>query len=106
MHVDAEARERPSLRLERIRRAALLLVAHRERVPEVEHEPALLCRIAPVRRLVELRLVPRTPLSVAYVYSKPVSADSFASDCCATTRRTVPDRERITIESVSAPPGE
>lgn len=46
------------------------------------------------------------PLSVAYVYSKPVSADSFASDCCATTRRTVPDRERITIESVSAPPGE
>src|SRR6202008_2937384 len=38
-------------------------------------------------------------------YSRPVSAESFASDCCATTRRTVPDRERITIESVTAPPG-
>ena len=40
-----------------------------------------------------------------YVYSKPVSAESFVSDCCATTLRTVPDRERITIESVVAPPG-
>ena len=40
-----------------------------------------------------------------YLYSKPVRAESFASDCCARTRRTVPERERMTIESVIAPPG-
>ena len=40
-----------------------------------------------------------------YRYSKPVRAESFSIDCCAVIRRTVPDRERITIESVTAPPG-
>ena len=41
-----------------------------------------------------------------YRYSKPVRDESFDSDCRATMRRTVPLRERMTIESVSAPPGE
>jgi hypothetical protein len=39
------------------------------------------------------------------VYSNPVSAESFESDCCAVIRLTVPERDRITIESVIAPPG-
>src|SRR5512133_3112334 len=105
MDVDAEVLERTSPGLERDDRAALHLVPHRERVGEVQHEPALVRgRVAPVWRLVELRFVHRAPF--VYVYSNPVMADSLASDCCATTRRTVPERERMTMESVSAPPGE
>ena len=38
-------------------------------------------------------------------YSRPVKRSSLSSACVASTRRTVPERERITIESVTAPPG-
>jgi len=35
-------------------------------------------------------------------YSRPVKRSSLSSACVASIRRTVPDRERITIESVTA----
>jgi hypothetical protein len=46
--VDAEITERRLPRLERVQRAALLLVAYRERVREVVHEPALRRDVAAV----------------------------------------------------------
>ena len=49
---DADVRERMVARLERIRRASLLLVPHRERVGEVEDEPAVRPDVTAVRCLV------------------------------------------------------
>ena len=41
----------------------------------------------------------------AHLYSRPVRTSSLSSRCVASIRRDVPDRERITIESVIAPFG-
>ena len=45
----------------------------------------------------------RGPETCDYVYSRPENFVSFSKAWYASTRRTVPDRERITIESVIAP---
>jgi hypothetical protein len=36
---------------------------------------------------------------------RPEKLSSFSNECVASIRRTVPERERITIESVIAPSG-
>jgi hypothetical protein len=101
LHVGAEVAEPRLTGLERIRRAASLVVLDGKRLVEIEDEPAVGRDVPAMRRVLGRRFVDRR-----HVYSNPVMADSLASDCCATTRRTVPERERMTIESVSAPPGE
>ena len=47
------------------------------------------------------------PLQIGSVqrYSRPVRASSLSSWCIASMRRTVPERERMTMESVEAPFG-
>ena len=96
--VDGDVAEGRVATLDHEARPAFLLVAHSKRIAEVEHEPAFRSDVEPVRRVVDAGLV-------RHVYSNPVRAESFASDCCATTRRTVPERERMTIESVTRSSG-
>ena len=38
-------------------------------------------------------------------YSRPLKRSSLSKECVASIRRTVPERERMTIESVAAPSG-
>ena len=55
------------------------------------------------RQDVELLVVAELVKSDPHQYSLPVNCVSLVSWCRASIRRTVPDRERITIESVIAP---